>query len=277
VAGYMKTRCRPTVPRRLLMIVVATAVVLSVSGCGDDDDDDESSDTTTTETVVDTWDAGTTTTTVNPEVEAALAELGERLASNPDQIATDMQLLGLTWVLPQHVDNEARILCDQEFDPTEVTSWLYNLGVQNQAPLTRFLLADPANRLLRYSGERTVCYRSPTPTERATYEAAVVEFLYQDPRTDTPLTVPPGPTELPPGLPEVPRVAANAVCDVLGTPAGSGVAEATLESLVGWISGGRSSAGRGFIPAVVWIAGAACKHLLPNAVDAVYQSVRGQP
>jgi hypothetical protein len=166
----------------------------------------------------------------------------------------------------------ARNLCDQEFDPTVVTSWLHKQGVLNQTPVTRFLMADPANRLLRYSGDRAVCSRSPTPNERANYEAAVVEFLYQDPRTDTLLTVPPGPTEVPPGLPEVPREAANAVCGALGTPGGSAVAEAGLESLVGRIPG----AG-GFIPAVVWIAGAACTHLLPNAVDAVYQLVSGQP
>jgi hypothetical protein len=65
------------------------------------------------------------------------------------------------------------------------------------------------------------------------------------------------------------------VCEVLNTSAGGAAAQSGLESLVTRVSQGRIDP-RTFIPTTVWIAGAACKHLLPDAAEAIYQFFTSQ-
>jgi hypothetical protein len=216
---------------------LAAALILVIAGCSDDGQ---------------TYDGAASTTSSDAtavDVEGAMADLRELLATTPEKIATDVSALGLTPVSAGQVSEVAATLCGSAFDPKITTSWLQSLIVTNVA------MMGPANRLLRYSGTPEVCPRAPTAAERDFYVAEVYRVLE------------PGPA-LPPGATEVPARVQATVCDVLDPRGSDDPVGVALDRLTEMAARGPFDPAE-FLPYVVEAAGAGCAQWLPTAVQAI--------
>jgi hypothetical protein len=216
---------------------LAAALILVIAGCSDDGQ---------------TYDGAASSTSSDAaavDVEGAMADLRELLATTPEKIATDVSALGLTPVSAGQVSEVAATLCGSAFDPKITTSWLQSLIVTNVA------MMGPANRLLRYSGTPEVCPRAPTAAERDFYVAEVYRVLE------------PGPA-LPPGATEVPARVQATVCDVLDPRGSDDPVGVALDRLMEMAARGPFDPAE-FLPYVVEAAGAGCAQWLPTAVQAI--------